>query len=94
LVQVQIERGDALSSLKQRDNYVHGKRGFATAALLVSYDDDVRRRRRPAVGWTDRCAHYPGPSELQKESILAFYRWRIRIASVNALFKSRSFGNS
>jgi hypothetical protein len=25
---------------------------------------------------------------------LAFNRWRIRIASVNALFKSRSFGNS
>jgi hypothetical protein len=42
LVQVQIERGDALSSFKQRDNDVHGKGGFATAALLVSYDDDVR----------------------------------------------------
>jgi hypothetical protein len=42
LVQVKIEGGDALSSFKQRDNDVHGKRGFATAALLVPNNDDVR----------------------------------------------------
>ena len=29
-----------------------------TAALLVSYDDDVRRRLR-APAWHDRCAHDP-----------------------------------
>jgi hypothetical protein len=43
LVQVEIERRYALSSFKQRHNDVHGKCGFATAALLVPYDDDVRR---------------------------------------------------
>jgi hypothetical protein len=37
---------------------VHGKGRFASAALLVSYDDDVRRRFR-ARGWNDRSAHYP-----------------------------------
>jgi len=42
----------------EEHNDVHGKRGFAAAALLVSYDDDVRRRLR-ARGWNDRCAHYP-----------------------------------
>jgi len=43
LVQVQIEGSDALSSFKQRHNDVHGKGRFATAALLIPYDDDVRR---------------------------------------------------
>ena len=42
----------------EEHNDVHGKRGFAAAALLVSYDDDVRRRLR-ARGWNDRSAHYP-----------------------------------
>jgi hypothetical protein len=57
LVQVEIERGDAFSSFKKRYNDVHGKCGFATAALLVAYDDDVRRRLR-AAGWHDRYTHY------------------------------------
>src|SRR5262249_1164879 len=35
-------------------------------ALLVSNDDDVRRRQRPAAGWTDRCAHYPRPFRATK----------------------------
>jgi hypothetical protein len=67
LIQVEIETGDALSSFKQRYNDVHGKCGFATAALLVAYDDDVRQRLR-ATGWHDRCTHYPlpGPSQLRK----------------------------
>ena len=57
MVQVEIERGDAFSSFKKRHNDVHGKCGFATAALLVAYDDDVRRRV-PSAGWHDRCTHY------------------------------------
>ena len=53
MVQVEIERSDAVSSFKQRDNDVHGKGGFASAALLVSYDDDVRRRLHAREGTTE-----------------------------------------
>ena len=42
LVQVEIERGNTFSSFKQRHNDVHGKCGFAAAALLVANNDDVR----------------------------------------------------
>src|SRR5215471_10780672 len=57
LVQVEIKTGDALAGLKQGHNDVHGKSGFATAALLVAYDDDVRWRLH-AAGWHDRGTHY------------------------------------
>jgi len=36
---------------------VDGKGGFATAALLVSYDDDVRQKLN-AARWHDRRTHY------------------------------------
>jgi len=42
LVQVEIKTGNALAGLKQGHDNVHGKGGFATAALLVPYNDDVR----------------------------------------------------
>ena len=57
LVQVEIKTGDPLAGFKQGHNDVHGKCGFATAALLVPYDDDVRRRLH-AAGWYDRGTHY------------------------------------
>jgi hypothetical protein len=44
LVEIEIEAGDTLSSLKQCHDNVHGKCGFAAATFLVTDDDDVRRR--------------------------------------------------
>src|SRR5262249_40947862 len=57
LVYIEIERGDPLAGLKQRHNDVHGKGGFAAAALLISDDDDVRQRLHVAR-WYDRGTHY------------------------------------
>lgn len=75
LVQVEIERGDAFAGFKQRYNYVHGKRGFATAAFLVAYDNDVWRRR--CAGWHDRCTHYyTRPFTAQKQHLPRKAEWR------------------
>src|SRR5215468_6475862 len=58
LVNIEIERGDPLTGFKQCHNDVHGKCGFATAALLVSDDDDVRPGPH-ATRWHDRVMHGP-----------------------------------
>ena len=66
MVQVEIERGNAFSSFKQRYNDMHGKCGFATAALLVAYDDDVRRRLRAGMARSMYALPLPRPSYLRK----------------------------
>ena len=45
LARIEIDRGDALAGLQQRDSDMHGRGRFARAAFFVAKDDDMRRRR-------------------------------------------------
>ena len=54
LPRVEIDRGDALARLHQRDRDMHRDRGFARPALFVAEHDDVRRSvaaRYPQPTW-------------------------------------------
>jgi hypothetical protein len=48
LPQIEIDGGNALAEIHQRNCDMHGNRGLSRAPLLVSQHHDVRRRRLPA----------------------------------------------
>jgi hypothetical protein len=49
-LRVQVYRQDALSHLRQRRRQIHGGGGFADAALLHGYGDDLLRSSVSASG--------------------------------------------
>ena len=53
LARVEIDGGDALPGLEQRDRDVHRGGRFARAALLVAEHDDMRGRGSSLVAWTN-----------------------------------------
>src|SRR5581483_4106807 len=49
LAGVEINRGDALAGLQQRDSYMHGSCRFSGTAFFVAKNDDMRRYRRADI---------------------------------------------
>ena len=49
LPQVEVDRGDALPEIQQRDRDVHGESGLSRAPFLIAEHNDMRRGRPPAT---------------------------------------------
>ena len=49
LAGIEIDRGDALAGLQQRDRNMHGRGRLSGTAFFVAKDDDMRRYRRADI---------------------------------------------
>ena len=74
LARVEIDRGDALAGLQQRDGDMHRRGRFSGSAFFVAKDDDMRRERL-----ADIRLHQHGTQPLRGDPFSSLQRANVKI---------------